>query len=198
MRSEVVGDDGLARCPWCTGSAAYRDYHDREWGVPCRDGRTLFEFLILEGAQAGLSWSTILAKRENYRAALDGFDPERIAAYDDARLADLLANPGIVRNRLKIEATRTNARAWLRLQDEVGPFADWLWAHVDDRPVVNRPRSLADVPARTALSDTVSKALLKRGFKFVGTTIVYAYLQAMGVVNDHLVGCHRHPEFRAG
>lgn len=191
----------LPRCPWCEGSPAYRRYHDEEWGVPCHDGRKLFEFLILEGAQAGLAWSTILAKRENYRAAFDGFDPAKIAAYDDARLEQLIHNPGIVRNRVKIASARSNARAWLNLEREEGPFADWLWRHVDGAPLINRFRVLAEVPARTALSDRISQALLRRGFKFVGSTIVYAYLQAMGLVNDHLVGCHRHPDYaqnRAG
>ncbi len=189
----ATADDGLVRCPWSLGSAAYRRYHDEEWGVPCRDSGTLFEFLILEGAQAGLSWSTILAKRAHYRVALDGFDPERIAAYDDARIDALMNDPGIVRNRLKLQATRTNARAWLAMQAQEGAFADWLWAQIGGAPIVNRFAVASDVPARTPLSDAISKALLQRGFKFVGSTIVYAYLQAMGLVNDHLLGCHRHP-----
>ena len=187
-------DDSLVRCPWSLGSAEYRRYHDEEWGVPCRDGRKLFEFLILEGAQAGLSWSTILAKRENYREAFDGFDVVKVARHSDARIDKLLANPGIVRNRLKVESARSNARAWLALeQDEGRPFADWLWAFVDDTPVVNRPTRHGDVPARTELSDAISKALIKRGFRFVGSTIVYAYLQAMGLVCDHPTSCHCHP-----
>lgn len=188
----------LPRCPWCAGSDAYRRYHDEEWGLPCRDGRKLFEFLILEGAQAGLSWSTILAKRENYRAALDGFDPQKIAVYDDTRLAALMHNPGIVRNRLKLESTRSNARAWLRFESEHGPFSDWLWAQAGGAPIVNRFAAMGEVPARTELSDRISKALLRQGFKFVGSTIVYAYLQAMGVVNDHLTSCHRHPDHEPG
>jgi DNA-3-methyladenine glycosylase I len=185
------------RCSWCLGSEAYKRYHDEEWGVPCHDGRKLFEFLILEGAQAGLSWSTILAKRENYRAAFSDFDPAAIARYSDAQLDQLMLNPGIVRNRLKIQATRTNARAWLAFEAGHGPFAGWLWSQVDGKPVINSPTALGQVPPRSELSDRISKTLLKNGFKFVGTTIVYAYLQAMGVVNDHLVSCHRHPH-RAG
>ncbi len=185
-----------SRCPWSLGSDAYKRYHDDEWGVPCRDERKLFEFLILEGAQAGLSWSTILAKREHYRAAFDDFDPARIATYDDARLAQLMLNPGIVRNRLKIAAARTNAQAWLRFAEEIGPFSDWLWAQAGGEPIVNRYGSPSQVPARTELSDAISKFLLKRGFKFVGSTIIYAYLQAMGVVNDHLTTCHCHPDVR--
>ena len=189
-------DDGKPRCPWSLGSDAYRHYHDTEWGVPCRDERKLFEFLILEGAQAGLSWSTILAKREGYRAAFADFDPKRIAAFTDAQLEALMQNPGIVRNRLKIAATRTNAQAWLRFAEEEGPFSDWLWAQAGGEPIVHRRQGLSQVPARTELSDAISKALLKRGFKFVGSTIIYAYLQAMGVVNDHLTSCHCHPDYR--
>lgn len=193
----MPSDDGLSRCPWCLGSDAYRRYHDEEWGVPCRDGRKLFEFLILEGAQAGLSWSTILNKRETYRKAFDDFDPVKIARYTDARLEKLMLDPGIVRNRLKIQATRTNARAWLAFEKAEGPFADWLWAQVGNQPLRGNFNALSQVPARTPLSDAISKALLKRGFKFVGSTIIYAYLQAMGVVNDHLTSCHRHPDYQA-
>ncbi len=177
------------RCPWAEGSDAYRAYHDTEWGVPSHDDRHLFEMLLLEGAQAGLSWSTILAKRENYRRALDGFDAERIARYDEAKLATLLADPGIVRNRLKVLAAVTNARAFLALREERGSFAAYLWDWVDGAPVVNQPQTLAEVPARTDLSDRISKDLKRRGFTFVGTTIIYAYLQAVGVVDDHLVTC---------
>lgn len=191
-----TSDDGLPRCAWSLGSEAYRQYHDREWGVPCRDDKKLFEFLILEGAQAGLSWSTILGKREHYRAAFDDWDIAKIARYSDARIDKLMQNPGIVRNRLKLESTRTNARAMLAFHKAEGPFADWLWAQVGGAPLVNNPVERGDVPAKTALSDAISKALLKRGFKFVGSTIVYAYLQAMGLVNDHVVGCHCHPDFR--
>ena len=189
-------DDGKPRCPWSLGSDAYKHYHDTEWGVPCRDERKLFEFLILEGAQAGLSWSTILAKREGYRKAFADFDPKRIAAFTDEQLEALMQNPGIVRNRLKIAATRTNAQAWLRFAKEEGSFSDWLWAQAGGEPILHRRNSLSQVPARTELSDAISKALLKRGFKFVGSTIIYAYLQAMGVVNDHLTSCHCHPDYR--
>ena len=177
------------RCPWAEGSDAYRAYHDNEWGVPSHDDAHLFEMLLLEGAQAGLSWSTILNKRENYRRALDGFDAARIARYDDRKLASLLEDPGIVRNRLKVQATVKNARAFLAVQDELGSFDSYLWSWVDGAPVVNHPRALGEVPARTDLSDALSKDLKKRGFTFVGSTIVYAYLQAVGVVDDHLVSC---------
>jgi DNA-3-methyladenine glycosylase I len=169
------------------------DYHDHEWGVPSHDDTHLFEMLLLEGAQAGLSWSTILAKRDNYRRALDGFDPECIAGYDEAKLAAILEDPGVVRNRLKVRATVTNARAFLATRDEHGTFAAYLWDWVDGAPIVNRPRVPADVPASTPLSDRVSKDLKRRGFKFVGSTIAYAYLQAVGVVDDHLVGCPAKP-----
>jgi len=164
-------------------------YHDTEWGVASRDDRYLFEMLLLEGAQAGLSWSTILGKRENYRRALDAFDPERIARYDEAKLAVLLADPGIVRNRLKIRAAVSNARAFLAVQEASGSFADYLWAWVGDAPVVNQPRNGADVMAHSELSDRISKDLRRQHFSFVGSTTVYAFLQAVGVVDDHLVGC---------
>jgi DNA-3-methyladenine glycosylase I len=166
-----------------------RAYHDHEWGVPSRDDIHLFEMLVLEGAQAGLSWSTILARRANYRLALDGFDPERVARYDDVKLATLLEDPGIIRNRLKVRSTVTNARAFLAARDELGSFAAYLWGWVDDEPLVNQPRRGDEVPAHTELSDRVSRDMKRRGFTFVGTTIVYSYLQAVGVVNDHLVGC---------
>lgn len=164
-------------------------YHDTEWGRPSRDDRHLFEMLILEGAQAGLSWSTILAKRPRYREVYDGFDPAVVAGYGEAKTAALLADAGIVRNRLKVAASVLNAQAFLAIQDTHASFTDWLWAHVDGRPVVNRPPTMAEVPARTELSDAISRDLKKLGFKFVGTTIVYAFLQAVGVVDDHLVGC---------
>jgi DNA-3-methyladenine glycosylase I len=166
-----------------------RDYHDHEWGVPSRDETHLFEMLLLEGAQAGLSWATILNRRTSYRVALDDFDPEIVARYDDTKLAALLQDPGIIRNRLKVKATVTNARAFLATADEHGTFAHYLWGWVDDRPVLNRPRSTAELPAHTDLSDRVSKDMKRRGFTFVGTTIVYSYLQAVGVVNDHLLSC---------
>ena len=184
----------MERCPWCESSDLYRKYHDLEWGAPLHDERALFELLILEGAQAGLSWSTILNKRENYRAAFDGFDPARIAQYDAPKVAELLANPGIVRNRAKIAATIGNAQALLALQARGERFDDFLWQFVGGRPIVNHWSSLADVPARTAQSDAMSKALLKVGFKFVGSTICYAFMQAAGMVNDHLTTCFRYAE----
>jgi len=183
-----VGSDGR-RCEWADSSEAMRRYHDEEWGVPSHDDRHLFEMLILEGAQAGLSWSTILNKRANYRQAFDGFDPTRVAGYDDDRLATLLADPGIVRNRLKVRGTVTNAQAFLRTVDDHGSFGSYLWGWVDDAPIVNRPRTTADLPPRTELSDRVAKDMKKRGFTFVGSTIIYSFLQAVGVVDDHLVTC---------
>ncbi len=166
-----------------------RVYHDDEWGVPSRDDRHLFEMLVLEGAQAGLSWSTILAKRENYRKALDGFDPVRVARYGADKVGRLLEDPGIVRNRLKVRGAVSNAEAFLAVRGERGSFADYLWEWVDGAPLVNRPETMAELPARTELSDRVSKDLRSRGFTFVGSTIVYSFLQAVGVVDDHLVGC---------
>ena len=178
------------RCGWAEGGdPLYARYHDEEWGRPSRDDRHLFEMLILEGAQAGLSWITILRKRENYRRAFDGFDPRKMAAYDARRVARLLRDEGIVRNRLKIEAAIANARAFLATQKEFGTFARFLWGFVGGKPLVNRPRALGDVPARTDVSDALSKALKKRGFKFVGSTICYAFMQATGMVNDHVDGC---------
>jgi len=182
------------RCGWAEGGdALYAQYHDEEWGRPSRDDRHLFEMLILEGAQAGLSWITILRKRENYRRAFDGFDPRKMAAYDARRVAKLMRDEGIVRNRLKIEAAVTNARAFLATQKEFGSFARFLWDFVEKRPIVNRPRALSDLPARTEISDAMSKALQKRGFKFVGSTICYAFMQATGLVNDHVEGCFLFP-----
>ncbi len=179
------------RCPWCGDDPLYVAYHDKEWGRPVHDDRVLFEFLILEGAQAGLSWITILRKRENYRKALDGFDAKKIARYMPAQLETLLKNPGIVRNRLKLASTVTNAKAFLAVQKEFGSFDAYLWGFVNGKPIINRPRSLKAVAAKTGLSDRISKDLLKRGFKFVGSTIVYAYLQAVGVVDDHIRDCFR-------
>jgi DNA-3-methyladenine glycosylase I len=177
------------RCDWAEGSDAMRRYHDEEWGVPSHEDPHLFEMLILEGAQAGLSWSTILNKRENYRRALDGFDPARIARYRERKVVALLDDPGIVRNRLKVRGTVTNARAFLDTAEEHGTFAGYLWAWVDGTPIVNRPRTMADLPARTELSDRLGKDLKRRGFTFVGSTIVYSYLQSVGLVDDHLVRC---------
>ncbi len=178
-------------CPWCLGSEEYLHYHDEEWGVPSYDSSHLFEMLILEGAQAGLSWLTILRKREGYRRAFDDFDLGRIAAYDDTDVARLLADPGIVRNRLKVSSAIGNARAAVELESGEG-LASLLWSFVDGLPIQNRWRSLDEVPASTALSDTMSRELKRRGFRFVGTTICYAFMQAVGMVNDHLLSCPRH------
>jgi len=180
------------RCPWSHGSELYQQYHDKEWGVPLREERGQFEFLILEGAQAGLSWITILKKRDNYRRAFDQFDAERIAAYDDKDRARLLADAGIVRNRLKIDAAISNARACLRLRDSGTSLDEFLWRYVDGKPIVNRFRTMGDVPATTELSDRISRDLKKAGFRFVGSTIVYSFMQATGMVNDHLLSCPRH------
>jgi DNA-3-methyladenine glycosylase I len=189
-------DDGRQRCGWALASPGETEYHDREWGEPQRDETTLFEFLILEGAQAGLSWRTILNKRENYRRALHGFDAERIARYTDADRTRLLGDAGIVRNRLKIDATIDNARAVLTLRESGGGLSGHLWNFVDDEPILNHWREMREVPARTDLSDRISKDLKARGFRFVGSTIIYAFMQATGMVNDHLVSCFRHPENR--
>ena len=182
------------RCTWCGADELYVRYHDEEWGVPVCDDRTLFEFLVLEGAQAGLAWITVLRKREGYRAAFSGFDPEKVARYSDRKLDELLQNPRIVRNRLKVRSARRNARAFLAVQEEWGAFSSYIWRFVDGKPIQNRWRSLADLPASTPLSDTISKDLKRRGFNFVGSTIVYAYMQATGMVNDHVVECFRHEE----
>jgi DNA-3-methyladenine glycosylase I len=183
----------MQRCPWAK-TDLYVQYHDTEWGVPVHDDRALFEFLILEGAQAGLSWETILKKRDRYRRAFDHFDAERIARYGRRKLKQLLADPGIVRNRLKIEAAVHNARAFLAVQKEFGSFDAYLWDFVGGRPKQNAWKSFRQVPARSPESDALSHALKKRGFKFVGSTICYALMQAVGMVNDHLVGCYRHAE----
>jgi DNA-3-methyladenine glycosylase I len=188
----------LSRCAWSLGSPQYIAYHDAEWGVPVHDDRRLFEFIVLEGAQAGLSWSTILHKRENYRRAFDGFDPEKVARYTAKRIEKLLADPGIVRNRLKVESAVSNARAFLAVQEAFGSFDRYIWDFVDGRPIQNRWKSLKQIPARTPLSDTISQDLKQRGFRFVGSTIVYAHMQATGMVNDHLVSCFRHRELKAG
>lgn len=189
----VEGTDGRLRCfGGGPGREFYGRYHDEEWGVPVHDDRLLFEMLILEGAQAGLSWETVLRKRDGYRAAFHGFDVGRVAAMTDAELEALRDDPGIVRNRLKIHAARRNARAFVAMQDEFGSFDAWLWGHVGGAPIVNRPKSFAEVPATSPLSDAIAKALKKRGMTFVGSTIVYAYLQAVGVVNDHVEGCWRY------
>ena len=184
------------KCSWCVGDELYERYHDEEWGVPCFDDQQLFEFLILEGAQAGLSWITILRKRENYRAAMDNFDVEKIARYTKRRKQKLLTNPGIIRNRLKVDSTIGNAKATLAIQDRLGSFSDYIWQFVDHQPIQHRYRSLSKIPAFTKQSDVMSKTLKKDGFKFVGSTICYAYMQAVGMVNDHIVTCHRHEECR--
>jgi DNA-3-methyladenine glycosylase I len=178
------------RCSWANpNNPRYLAYHDEEWGVPCHDETRLFEMLNLEGAQAGLSWETILNKRDNYRVAFDNWNADKIARYGPAKVAQLLANPGIVRNRLKVAAAITNAQAYQQLREEVGGLDSFLWAYVDGKPIVNAPARPQDVPAKTELSDRISKDLAKRGFKFVGSTIVYAYLQAVGIVNDHSGDC---------
>ncbi len=182
-----------ARCPWAKTDLSIA-YHDAEWGVPRHDDRTLFEFITLEGAQAGLSWETILRKRDRYREVFEGFDPERVARFTPARVERLLADPGIVRNRAKVESTVANARAVLRVQEEFGSLDAFLWRFVEGRPVVNRRRRMSDVPASTPASDAMSKDMKRRGFGFVGTTICYALMQAVGMVNDHLVTCPRHAE----
>lgn len=182
------------RCAWCGADPLYQAYHDKEWGVPLHDETALFEFLVLEGAQAGLSWLTILKKREGYRRAFHGFDAERVARYGEADTARLLADPGIVRNRLKVAAAITNARATLKVREEFGGLDAYFWRFVDGRPIRNAWNDLSEIPARTALSDAISRDLRKRGFKFVGSTIVYAHMQATGMVNDHTVDCFRHRE----
>jgi len=182
------------RCDWCGTDPLYVAYHDDEWGSPLHDDRRLFEMLILEGAQAGLSWSTILKKREAYRKAFDEFDAEKVALYTPKRLEAMLKNPDIVRNRLKVEAAVTNARAFLRVVDEFGSFDRYIWGFVGGRPIQNRWRRLREIPPKTAASDAMSKDLKKRGFKFVGSTICYAFMQAVGMVNDHVMDCYRYRE----
>ncbi len=186
----------IIRCGWAGEDPLYVRYHDEEWGVPVFDDRKLFEFLILEGAQAGLSWITILRKRENYRKAFAGFDPRKVARFDASDVRRLLGNPGIVRNRLKVEAAIRNARAFLEVQKEFGSFAAYSWAFVGGKPRHNAFRSLKEIPAKTGISDAFSKDMKKRGFNFVGSTILYAHMQAVGMVNDHLVGCFRHREVK--
>jgi len=183
------------RCPWSHGvSVAYEHYHDREWGVPARDDATQFEFLILESAQAGLSWSTVLHKRDGYRRAFAGFDPVKVARFTPRKIETLIADPAIIRNRLKINAAVTNAQAFLAIREEFGSFTDYIWGFVDGEPVLNRWRRQQDVPATSAVSDVLSRDLKQRGFKFVGSTIIYAHMQATGLVNDHLVDCFRYKE----
>jgi DNA-3-methyladenine glycosylase I len=182
------------RCPWPGVDPVYIDYHDKEWGVPVHDERLLFEFLILEGAQAGLSWITILKRRAGYREAFDNFEVGRVARFNRRKIESLMKNPGIIRNRLKIESAVANAKAYLRVQDEFGGFARYQWSFVGGKPVQNTWRSMKEVPAKTEVSDALSRDLKKRGFSFVGSTIMYAHMQAVGMVNDHLVGCFRHKQ----
>lgn len=186
----------MNRCPWCESSEIYIKYHDEEWGVPVFDDKKQFEFLVLESAQAGLSWLTVLKKRENYRAAYDNFDPGKVAKYDERKFDELLKNKGIIRNRLKIQASINNAKLFLDIQKEFGSFCKYIWGFVDNKPVVNSWNFLSEVPATTELSENISKDLKKRGFKFLGPTIIYAHLQATGIVNDHLVDCFRYKEVK--
>lgn len=195
--SESPTGAGPLRCAWAPREPLI-GYHDREWGVPLHDDPRLFEFLILEGAQAGLSWETILKKRDNYRAAFDAFDPAKVAAYDEAKVAALLDNPGIIRNRLKIRAAILNAQAYLRVQAECGSFDAYVWGFVGGRPKQNARATLSDIPAKTPEAEALSKDLLRRGFKFVGPTICYAFMQATGMVNDHVVECFRYRELSEG
>lgn len=180
------------RCGWSTKDQLYMDYHDHEWGTPCHDDTKLFEMLCLEGAQAGLSWYTVLTKRENYRKAFDNWDAQKIAKYTEKKIEKLLQDPGIIRNQLKIRTCISNAKAFLAVQKEFGSFDKYIWQFVDHQPVLNRFKSMSQVPAKTAASDAMSKDLLKRGFKFVGSTICYAYMQATGMVNDHVQGCWKY------
>lgn len=187
----------MKRCEWPGSDPLYIRYHDEEWGVPVYEDRLIFEFLILEGAQAGLSWFTILKKRENYQAAFDRFDPQRVVQYDADKIAQLLSNPGLVRNRRKIESAVTNARAFLEVQREFGSFAEYIWRFVGGKPIINTWRAMGEIPAQTDESIALSKDLLRRGFKFVGPTICYAHMQATGMVNDHVVDCFRYAELNA-
>lgn len=182
------------RCPWCLADRDYQHYHDTEWGVPLRDDGKLFSLLVLEGAQAGLSWLTILKRREGYLAAMDGLDPERIARYTEGDLSRLMRDQRIIRNRRKLESAIGNARAFLAMRDRGIGFADWLWAWVDGRPVINHWKNLSEIPASTPLSESVSRELKRQGFTFVGPTIIYSFIQSAGLVNDHLVNCYRHRE----
>lgn len=185
------------RCGWCVGDPLYEAYHDQEWGVPVYDDQTIFEFLILETFQAGLSWITILRKRENFREALDDFDYKKIARYSEAKLEALLQNPGIIRNKLKVKATVSNAQAFIEIQEEFGSFSKYIWSFVNHKPIQNSVKIYKEAPATTAISDALSKDLKKRGFKFTGSTVVYAHMQATGMVNDHEVDCFRYAEVKS-
>jgi DNA-3-methyladenine glycosylase I len=184
------------RCAWCGEDPLYVAYHDQEWGEPVFDDGTLFEFLILETFQAGLSWITILRKRERFREAFDDFDYKKIASYDEGKYEELMSNPGIIRNRLKIRSAISNAVAFMKIQEEFGSFSDYIWAFVNHKPIFNEWKSMKELPARTEVSDAISKDLKKRGFKFVGSTVVYAHMQATGMVNDHVVDCFRYAEVK--
>ena len=185
------------RCGWCVGDPLYEAYHDQEWGVPVYDDQTIFEFLILETFQAGLSWITILRKRENFREALDDFDYKKIACYSEAKLEALLQNPGIIRNKLKVKATVSNAHAFIKIQEEFGSFSKYIWSFVNHKPIQNSVKIYKEAPATTAISDALSKDLKKRGFKFTGSTVVYAHMQATGMVNDHEADCFRYAEVKS-
>ena len=187
----------MKRCSWSEGNDLYIKYHDEEWGVPVYDDNKQFEFLILEAAQAGLSWLTILKRRENYRKAYDNFDPVKVASYGDRKIKELLNNEGIIRNKLKINASVSNAKLFLDIQEEFGSFSDYLWGYVDNKQVVNKWKKLSDIPANTELSDKITKDLKGRGFKFIGSTVMYAHLQAAGIVNDHVTSCFRYKEVMA-
>jgi DNA-3-methyladenine glycosylase I len=182
------------RCGWCAGDELYEAYHDLEWGVPVKDDATLFEFLILETFQAGLSWITVLKKRDNFRKAFDGFDYKKISNYNQEKVDSLLQNAGIIRNKLKVNATISNAKAFIKVQKEFGSFSNYIWSFVDGKPIRNKIKNYKDAPANTPLSDTLSKDLKKRGFKFVGSTVVYAHMQATGMINDHEINCFRYDE----
>lgn len=197
MATHETGKSPLSRCNWVRGDDLYQQYHDQEWGVPCYDDGKLFEFLVLESAQAGLSWLTILRKRDNYRRAFADFNAEKVARFNRRSVERLMQDAGIVRNRQKIAAAIGNARLFLELQESHGSFADYLWGFLDGRPLQNRWRSMAEVPATTALSDAISQDMKKRGFRFFGSTICYAHMQAMGMVNDHTLDCFRHGECAA-
>jgi DNA-3-methyladenine glycosylase I len=193
--SNIVGiNAGKTRCPWCLNDADYMRYHDREWGVPLKNSRKLFEFLVLDGAQAGLSWLTILKRREGYRLAFDGFDPEKIANYGERDITRLLSDNRIIRNKLKINSAIENARTYLKMEDSGEKFGKWLWNWVDGQPIVNHWKTLKEIPTSTELSEKISRELKKKGFSFVGPTIIYAFIQAAGLVNDHLVDCFRRQE----
>ena len=184
------------RCSWCHGDELYREYHDNEWGTPCKDDGVLFEFLMLEGVQAGLSWITVLHRREHYRKVFDGFDPRKIAEYGSEKVEELLNDPGIIRNKLKVNSAIRNAKVYLRVQEKYGSFSEFIWSFVDGEPIQNHVKAMSDIPASTEISERMSKALKKEGFNFVGPTICYAFMQATGMVNDHITSCHRYSECR--